>query len=381
MSEIFQLFECADVFQFTDPADSYQTWQGLQGPKGDPGEPGPPGQGLTMKGPVATTGDLPATAPSNELWLVGAAAPYHGWFYNGVSWEDAGEIAIGPEGPPGQDGADGAAATIAVGTVSGLPAGSTPTVTNTGTSAAAVFDFGIPAGADGQTGPAGPGVAAGGTAGQVLTKASSTDYDTSWTTPAEPATASPNMDGTAAAGTSSKYAREDHVHPSNTAKVDKTVTLPGGTDLNTVITSGFYRLSNNITNGPLVAVNWSQMIVCRGEDTIAQIIIGFSTSIIYVRSASGLGTTPNWRSWKTVNVGAGALYFPSAAMTAGTGTIVSISHAEITADYVLGNVVFSKPSAVTEGGNFSSGAGTFTMTGTCTDATCTAQVLLVKKSN
>lgn len=36
-----------------------------------------------------------------------------------------------------------------------------------------------------------------------------------------PASAAPKMDGTAAVGTSTKYAREDHVHPSDTTKVDK----------------------------------------------------------------------------------------------------------------------------------------------------------------
>ena len=36
-----------------------------------------------------------------------------------------------------------------------------------------------------------------------------------------PATATPQMDGTGAVGTSTKYAREDHVHPSDTSKVDK----------------------------------------------------------------------------------------------------------------------------------------------------------------
>lgn len=39
-------------------------------------------------------------------------------------------------------------------------------------------------GKDGATGPAGPGVPTGGTAGQVLTKKSSTNYDTQWSTPA-----------------------------------------------------------------------------------------------------------------------------------------------------------------------------------------------------
>jgi hypothetical protein len=37
-------------------------------------------------------------------------------------------------------------------------------------------------GATGATGETGPGVAAGGSAGQVLTKSSSTDYDTEWQT-------------------------------------------------------------------------------------------------------------------------------------------------------------------------------------------------------
>ncbi len=47
---------------------------------------------------------------------------------------------------------DGTAATIAAGTATGLPAGSPPTVTNSGTSSAAIFDFGIPAGATGANG-------------------------------------------------------------------------------------------------------------------------------------------------------------------------------------------------------------------------------------
>lgn len=45
------------------------------------------------------------------------------------------------------------------------------------------------------------------------------DLDTTTTITA--GTATPLMDGTAAVGTSAKYAREDHVHPSDTNKVDK----------------------------------------------------------------------------------------------------------------------------------------------------------------
>ena len=60
-----------------------------------------------------------------------------------------------PAGATGATGAAGTAATIAAGTATGLAAGAAPTVTNSGSSSAATFDFGIPAGATGATGPAG----------------------------------------------------------------------------------------------------------------------------------------------------------------------------------------------------------------------------------
>ena len=52
-------------------------------------------------------------------------------------------------------GKDGKAATVAVGDVSTLPAGSDATVTNTGTDTNAVLDFGIPQGAQGEQGDPG----------------------------------------------------------------------------------------------------------------------------------------------------------------------------------------------------------------------------------
>jgi len=103
---------------------------------------------------------------------------------------------IGPQGPQGQTGAQGpqgatgAAATIAVGATTTGAAGTPAAVTNTGTSSAAVFNFTIPQGIKGDTGNTGPkgdtgatgaGVATGGTTGQVLVKASNTNYDTTWT--------------------------------------------------------------------------------------------------------------------------------------------------------------------------------------------------------
>ena len=75
--------------------------------------------------------------------------------------------------PRGDTGATGSAATIAAGTTTTTAPGTNASVTNSGTSNAAIFDFTIPRGA---------GVNSGGSTGQVLTKASGADYDTTWTT-------------------------------------------------------------------------------------------------------------------------------------------------------------------------------------------------------
>ena len=55
------------------------------------------------------------------------------------------------------------------------------------------FDFKIPRGKPGQQGPAGPGVATGGTTGQVLAKKSNTNYDTEWINPTSGGTVSVNV--------------------------------------------------------------------------------------------------------------------------------------------------------------------------------------------
>ena len=61
-----------------------------------------------------------------------------------------------PRGPQGTPGTNGTSATVTVGSVTPLPAGAAPTVTNSGTNpSAAVFNFGIPAGATGGTGSQG----------------------------------------------------------------------------------------------------------------------------------------------------------------------------------------------------------------------------------
>jgi len=94
-----------------------------------------------VKGTVATVGDLPGGATQGDVYLVEADNNFYVW--DGSAWSSLGTLA-GPQGPTGATGATGAAGT------------------------------------DGADGADGIGVDAGGTTGQVLAKASNTDYDTEW---------------------------------------------------------------------------------------------------------------------------------------------------------------------------------------------------------
>lgn len=94
---------------------------GPVGPKGDPGEKGDTGP----QGPQGIQGDV---GPKGDKG-------------------DKGET-----GAQGLKGDKGDAATITVGTVTTLPAGSNATVTNSGTSTNAILNFGIPKGQDGSGG-------------------------------------------------------------------------------------------------------------------------------------------------------------------------------------------------------------------------------------
>ena len=79
------------------------------------------------------------------------------------------------------------------------------------------------------------------------------------------------------------------------------ITLSNGTDLNTVVTSGFYRMSGSVVHGPSGA-DWSQLIVSRGSDTIAQIVISYGNEGMAYRNGnpSDVGGSGSWSAWKRV---------------------------------------------------------------------------------
>lgn len=215
---------CDNFYFRDDDNDSFEFWAGLRGPKGDQGADGAPGSSVELKGPVATTGDLPASAPADELWMVGSESPYTGYFWNGSQWVDLGYILQGPEGeqgPAGEDGADGQDGVSPTVTITTITGGHTVTITDaehpSGQSFSVMDGEDGATGATGATGPAGPGVPAGGTTGQVLKKASGTDYDTEWGTgggsgPDPYTSPAANLASTASAGQSDNYSRGDHVH-------------------------------------------------------------------------------------------------------------------------------------------------------------------------
>jgi hypothetical protein len=84
--------------------------QGPQGPsgptgaQGDEGPQGPVGAGVSIKGTVATVGNLPGTGTLGDAYIVTSSGHLYVW--NGSGWTDSGPI-VGPQGPQGAQGPQG----------------------------------------------------------------------------------------------------------------------------------------------------------------------------------------------------------------------------------------------------------------------------------
>jgi hypothetical protein len=134
--------------------------QGAAGPAGSPGAAGANGtNGTNGTSATIAVGTVTTGSPGSAASVVNSGSSLAAVFDITIPRGDVGPAgpagATGASGAPGAAGPAGAAASISVGSVTTGAAGSSATVVNSGTSAAAILDFVIPQGAAGAAGPAG----------------------------------------------------------------------------------------------------------------------------------------------------------------------------------------------------------------------------------
>ena len=112
---------------------------------------------VNIKGPKGDKGDTGLTGNKGETGFY--FQPHIDEYYN-LSWTNNGGLEnpelINIKGPKGDKGDTGTAATISIGTVSTGEAGTSVSITNSGSTNAAILDFIIPKGDKGDTGEQGP---------------------------------------------------------------------------------------------------------------------------------------------------------------------------------------------------------------------------------
>lgn len=124
--------------------------QGEQGPQGVPGIQGPIGEGLQFDYIVANAAALPSSPAELSQAITNDTGKVY--LYKSGAWIE-GPVVRGPQGIPGNAGPSNV---LSVGTVTTGIAGSSATVTISGTSPTQVIDFAIPRGATGNVGPQPP---------------------------------------------------------------------------------------------------------------------------------------------------------------------------------------------------------------------------------
>jgi len=150
---------------------------GATGPQGVAGSAGATG----ATGPTGSTGANGAAGinfrsawSSATHYAINDAVTYSGSTYIAIAANNNAEPDVSSTSwsvlaAAGGAGPTGAAATVSVGTVTTLAAGSSATVTNSGTSQSAVLNFGIPQGVTGATGASGSGGSGSGSASGIFT--------------------------------------------------------------------------------------------------------------------------------------------------------------------------------------------------------------------
>lgn len=124
---------------------------GEQGAQGDPGQAATIAVGSTTTGSAGSNATVVNSGTSNAA-ILDFTIPRGDTGAPGKDGVDGKDGIDGRDGVDGKDGKDGLAATVTVGSTTTGQAGTNASVTNSGTSSAAVLNFTIPRGADGQDG-------------------------------------------------------------------------------------------------------------------------------------------------------------------------------------------------------------------------------------
>lgn len=283
--------------------------QGPEGPKGDTGATGPAGPAGPEgpRGPEGPQGPIGETGPKGDPGVAGA---------DGVSptarVEQTGDNQLtlyvtdangttsavlngeagpqGPEGPQGPAGPKGDTGEIGPQGLQGPvgPKGDKGDIGPEGPQGP-IGEIGP----KGDTGPAGPGVPVGGTAGQVLTKKSGTDYDTEWKNPA--------------GGGAVKSIKQEHLnfYPSadtiTLAAGEKTTlyaetNIYYGSSFDYYITTNFqnnmYKDTRGTNNCPFVII--SALVYSSGNDKVAVELTILNVSSSSVTAYGAFGSKPGF---------------------------------------------------------------------------------------
>lgn len=227
-------------------------------------------------------------------------------------------------GNKGDKGDPGEAATIQIGTVTTLPAGSQATVQNVGTEEDAIFNFGIPQGEKGDTGSDEWGTITGTLSDQTDLQDALNAKQNTLTFDDAPTDNSDNP------------VKSNGIYDALALKAPLASPALTGTPTAPTATSG--------TNTTQIATT----AYVRGE---------FAKEILYFYNQSTSTT--------------------STATTA----FCTISDSRITADTVVLNCEFTVPSAITSSVTWTTAAGYITLKGICTSNTCKVNLVLGQKGN
>lgn len=239
---------------------SFGLVRGQQGPQGPEG---PQGQGLEILDVLSDPSDLPATGSVGDVYEVLDGGDYHlyVWSETDQQWVDIGSL----------------------GTVS--PSSSTPLMDGTGAAGTSTdyarADHVHPSDNTKQD------LLVSGTDIQTINGSTIlTSGDLQLQTPLTASSDNPLMDGTATPGTSLAYSRKDHVHPSDTSKVNSA-------DLKTINSTSLIGAGNLNLQTPLAAgtdyVAPSSVSTINGNSILTGTNVQLPT-IYYGTSAPGSGT-------------------------------------------------------------------------------------------